>query len=178
MRDVKHPGAKSVGWALLQAARLHRARMGEKLGSLSLFAGQEQVLQALAASGSITMTDLAGMLRVRPPTASRTVSRLKAMGLVERHTEAGDARLVRVRLTAEGERKTAALGELWDAVEREMLDGFDSKERRRLRKLLRRGARNLADANGSDLRGLEAADEEVEERPAPKPKAAAPAAAR
>jgi DNA-binding MarR family transcriptional regulator len=174
MADVKHPGTKSVGWALVQAARLHRARIGEKLAELGLFAGQEQVLQALAAAGSMSMSDLAGMLRVRPPTASRTVSRLTALGLVERHREPGDARLVRVRLTEKGEGTTTALDDLWDEVEREMLGGFDSKERRRLRKLLRRSARNLAKLTGADLRGLEAADEDIALPAEPKARAEAP----
>ena len=68
--EIRHPGTKSVGWALVQAARLHRSRTGDKLSDLGLFAGQEQVLQALATSGPMTMGDLALMLRVRPPTAS------------------------------------------------------------------------------------------------------------
>ena len=54
-RPMKHPGEKSVGWALVQAARLHRGRMGDKLGALGLFAGQEQVLHALAAPGLMTI---------------------------------------------------------------------------------------------------------------------------
>src|SRR3712207_5571770 len=96
--DVKHPGGKSVGWALVQASRLHRSRTGDKLSEMGLFAGQEQVLQALVNAGPMTMGELAAILRVRPPTASKTVSRLSALKLVERHTEPGDARVVRVKL--------------------------------------------------------------------------------
>ena len=107
-RTMKHPGSKSVGWALVQAARLHRGRMGDKLASVGLFAGQEQVLQALAAAGPMTMGELAAILRVRPPTASKTISRLATLSLVERHTEPGDARIVRVRLTEEGQARAAA----------------------------------------------------------------------
>lgn len=164
---AKHPGAKSVGWALVQAARLHRARMGGKLAELNLFAGQEQVLQALAATGLMSMGELASILRVRPPTASKTVSRLAAMGLVERRAEPGDARLVRVRLTEEGEAKAVAIGRLWDAVEDELLAGFDGKERRRLRKLLRKGAKNLAEVSGADANGLDSLDDDLDEPIAP-----------
>lgn len=163
-RALKHPGAKSVGWALVQAARLHRGRMGEKLAELGLFAGQEQVLQALAASGLMTMGELASVLRVRPPTASKTVSRLAAMGLVERHAEPVDARVVRVKLTEAGLAKAHAIEHLWGEVENELLDGFESKERRRLRKSLRRIAKNLADVSGLDPRGLEAGpDDDLED---------------
>lgn len=161
---MRHPGAKSVGWALVQAARLHRARMGDKLAGLGLFAGQEQVLQALAASGLMTMGELASVLRVRPPTASKTVSRLAAMSLVERHAEPVDARVVRVKLTEAGYLKAQAIEHLWGEVESELLDGFDPKERRRLRKSLRRVAKNLAEVSGLDPRGLEAgSDEDLED---------------
>ena len=162
-RPMKHPGEKSVGWALVHAARLHRGRMGDKLGALGLFAGQEQVLQALAAPGLMTMGELAAVLRVRPPTASKTVSRLAASGLVERQPEPDDARVVRVKLTADGLAKAAAIERLWDEVEREPLDGFDGKDRKRLRKLLRKVAQNLAAAAGADARGLEGPDDDMED---------------
>jgi len=164
-RRMKHPGSKSVGWALVQTARLHRSRMGDKLGELGLFAGQEQVLQALAASGLMTMGELAAVLRVRPPTASKTVSRLAALRLVERHPEPHDARIVRVKLTDLGQRQAAEIERLWDDVEEELLDGFDPKDRKRLRKLLRRAAKNLAEASGADSRGLDGADDDLDADP-------------
>ena len=161
-RPMKHPGEKSVGWALVQAARLHRGRMGDKLGALGLFAGQEQVLQALAASGLMTMGNSPPSCACAP-TASKTVSRLAAVGLVERQPEPDDARVVRVRLTADGLAKAAAIERLWDEVERELLDGFDGKDRKRLRKLLRKVAQNLAEAAGADARGLEGPDDDMED---------------
>lgn len=154
----RHPGSKSVGWTLVQAARLHRTRIGDRLADLGLFAGQEQVLQALAAQGAMTMGALASMLRVRPPTASKTVSRLAAIGLVERKVEPGDARVVRVGLTTQGVEKARAIELVWDAVERELVAGLDQKERKRLRKLLRKIARNLAATTGADEGGLDGRD--------------------
>jgi len=161
---MKHPGSKSIGWALLQAARLHRGRMGDKLAELGLFAGQEQVIQALAAQGLMSMGDLATILRVRPPTASKTVSRLSSLGLVERRAEAGDARIVRVQLTESGKERAKEIATLWNDVEDELLTGFDSKDRKRMRKLLRKAAKNLADLTGGDIRGLEAVEEDADER--------------
>ncbi|HZW45942.1 MAG TPA: MarR family winged helix-turn-helix transcriptional regulator [Microvirga sp.] len=173
-KDIIHPGVKSVGWALVQAARLHRSRTGDKLSELGLFAGQEQVLQALASSGPMTMGDLAAILRVRPPTASKTVSRLSSLKLIERHTEPGDARVVRVKLTKEGKRKAAAIDALWDEVEAELLAGFDNKERKRLRKLLRKAAKNLAGITGADQTGFDSEDD-LEELGSDEPELAATA---
>ena len=170
--SAKHPGAKSVGWALVQAARLHRSRMGDKLGDLGLFAGQEQVLQALDAIGLMTMGELAAILKVRPPTASKTVARLAALHLVERHAEPDDARVVRVKLTDEGRRRAEAIERLWDDVEAECLDGLDAKERKRLRKSLRRIAKNLAAVTGADTDGFE---DDLDDLAATRPLKAMPA---
>lgn len=156
---MKHPVAKTVGWALVHAARLHRTRIGERLTALGLFPGQEQVLHALSTVDAMTMGELAYILRVKPPTASKTVARLAAQGLVERIAEPGDARIVIVRLTQEGASRAVAIDKLWVEVENELLEDFDSKERKRLRKLLRRAARNLAGAQALD-HGDEDADDD------------------
>ncbi|MCC5978996.1 MAG: MarR family transcriptional regulator [Salinarimonas sp.] len=155
----------------MRVARLHRARMGEKLVGLGLYPGQEQVLQALAAKAAeapgsgkksaaapegiappvgMSMGELASVLQVRPPTASKTVSRLSALGLVARQERDGDRRVVRVALTEAGLERAEAISGLWDAVEDELLDGFDGKDRKRLRKLLRKAGRNLARLAGAD----------------------------
>lgn len=164
-KRLRPPGSKSVGWALVQAARLHRSRVGDRLAALDLFAGQEQVVQALAAAGTMTMGDLAATLRVRPPTASKTISRLAALGFVERRAEAGDGRIVRVRLTEMGLAKATAIERIWDEVEAELLDGFDGKEKRRLRKLLRKAARNLAEVSGVTGHEVEGDAEMDEDEP-------------
>lgn len=155
---------KSVGRLLILASRLHRARIGEKLQSLSLFPGQEQVLEVLAAEGAMPMGELAGKLNVRPPTVSKTIARLSAQGLVTRSTDGGDGRLVKVQLTAEGESRASSLGELLNEVEDEMLAGFDGKDRKRLRKLLRKTVKALGQAGGRKTEtGEDDADAEEEE---------------
>ena len=178
---MKHPGEKSVGWVLMRAARLHRARMGEKLVALGLYPGQEQVLQALATqsadeaadkSGStangnappsgMSMGELAAILQVRPPTASKTVSRLSAMGLVARQERDRDGRVVRVALTEAGRARAEAITGLWDEVEDELLAGLDAKDRKRLRKLLRKAGRNLARLASADDAALADGDDEDE----------------
>ena len=160
-KRMRPPGVRSVGWALVQAARLHRARTGDRLAKLGLFAGQEQVVQALASAGTMTMGDLAALLRVRPPTASKTVTRLAALGIVERRAESGDGRVVRVQLTAAGLAKAEAIEQIQEEVEAELLDHLDKTDRRRLRKLLRKAARGLAEAAGASGQSTDV-DAEIE----------------
>jgi DNA-binding MarR family transcriptional regulator len=151
---------KSIGRLLALASRLYRARIGERLQVLGLFPGQEQVLEVLAMNGPMQMGELAERLSVRPPTVSKTIARLSAQGLVRRSAAGGDGRLVQVQLTEEGQTRAAMLAGLIEAVEREMLEELDGKDRKRLRKGLRKVARTLASAGG---RQAEAGDDEADE---------------
>src|SRR4051812_1898369 len=86
-----HPSANTMGWVLARAARLHRYRLNEKLADIGLFAGQEKVLEALSSGTALTTSELAAILLVRNPTASKAVTRLIATGFVERRTDPEDA---------------------------------------------------------------------------------------
>lgn len=144
---------KSVGHALMRAARMHRARMGQLLAEIGLFPGQEQVIETLSQNGEMTVGALARALGVKAPTASKALARLETQGLIARANTGEDARITLVGLTDLGRMRAEGLAGLWHAVEDEMLDGLDGKERKRLRKTLRRAVRNLAAAGIPDGNG-------------------------
>jgi DNA-binding MarR family transcriptional regulator len=154
-----HPASKSIGYQLMHIARLHRARTARLLEGMGLFPGQEQVLEALAGREAMTVSELAGLLRVRPPTASKTVSRLSAAGFVERRAASGDGRIVNVALTPSGQERAAALISLAATIEDEIDSHLSTKDRKRLRKLLKRVDKGLrgpgADGPGAAGRGIE-----------------------
>jgi hypothetical protein len=79
-----------------------------------------------------------------------------------------------VKLTKEGKRKAASIDAIWDEVEGELLAGFDNKDRKRLRKLLRKAAKNLAGLTGADQSGFEA-DDDLEDLGSEEPVMAVPA---
>ena len=134
---------KSVTHRLAMAAKAHRARSGSHLARIGLHAGQESVLKALAEEDGRTMSQLAQALGVQPPTVTKMVSRLSAQGLLKRVPSETDGRLARVHLTEEGSAKIDEIDRIWKRVEREALAGFDDKDRKKLRKLLRIIERNL-----------------------------------
>lgn len=140
---------KSIGHRLHHAARLQRALAARRLHEIGLFPGQETVLKLLEEADGRTMTELAEALRVRPPTASKTVGRLSAQGLLERRASEGDARLVRVHLTEEGRNRAASIDSIRDSLEDLMIAGLDGKDRKRLRKLLRKLEKNLSHQLGT-----------------------------
>ena len=143
---LKHPGDRTIGWALTQAARLHRTHLNTKLANLGLFAGQEQVLEALNNQGVLPIGELAALLRVRAPTASKMVTRLAVLGFLQRDPDQRDARTIRVRLTRKGRMAVAHLQGLWDEVERDLVKDFTSAEQNELQELLLRAATNLSPA--------------------------------
>lgn len=63
---------------------------------------QVDVLDVLFERGSCSMSDLADALEIDASSATRSVARLVARGLVGREAEVADARVVLVSLTAEG----------------------------------------------------------------------------
>ncbi|WP_341992920.1 MarR family transcriptional regulator [Azorhizobium sp. AG788] len=155
---MKDPIAKTIGYRLNHTARLQRALSARLLHDLGLFPGQESVLKLLVEEDGRTMGDLASALRVRPPTASKTIARLTTQGLVERRATDGDGRLVRVFLTTEGRERGSGVDGIWESLESDIVSGLDHKERKRLRKLLRKVEKNLAAKLGAD----HGVDDEVE----------------
>jgi DNA-binding MarR family transcriptional regulator len=76
--------------------------------SIGLTPAQHQLLLAIKGHRGRTgpaIGDLAGYLLLRPHSTVELVDRAEAGGLVERSRDSGDARLTRVRLTADGERR-------------------------------------------------------------------------
>jgi DNA-binding MarR family transcriptional regulator len=154
---MSHQAGKSVGHVLTRAARLHRVRLGQSLAEIGLFPGQDHLIEALVENDEMVVGALARTLNVKAPTVSKALSRLEAQGIVVRRGLETDARLTLVGLTDLGRERAARLASLWDIVEEDMLAEIDGKDRKRLRKLLRKAVRNLSASEGGSA---EAADDE------------------
>jgi DNA-binding MarR family transcriptional regulator len=68
---------------------------------------QLAALATVERHGPITLGDLAGHERVRPPTMTRIVAGLEEAGLVRREIDAADRRVARVTITPDGARLLA-----------------------------------------------------------------------
>ncbi len=140
----------AVGQALTLAARRHRAYMASLLSNIGLFPGQDQVLQLLAHQDGVTMSAIADELRIKPPTASKMIARMATQRLLERRGMEDDARRVAVFITDEGRGRMDQLRKTAKKVEKQALAGLDDKDMRRLRRLLKKVARNLGEQTPAD----------------------------
>jgi len=78
--------------------------------------------------GPITLGDLAGHERVRPPTMTRIVAGLEEARLVRRETDATDRRVARVTITADGTRLLARSRTRKDAFLASLLDHLEADD--------------------------------------------------
>lgn len=97
----------------IAVTRLNRRLRQESLAGVS--PAQASALGSLNRLGTPTLGELADREQVQPPTMTRLVAGLERAGLVSRMADAGDGRVVRVRLTAEGRRTVERIRTLKNA---------------------------------------------------------------
>jgi DNA-binding MarR family transcriptional regulator len=133
--------------ALKFAERASRKAIGAELAGSGVHIGQEVVLQKLLYHGSLPVAQLAKVLDVEVPTATRTTQRMEAAGLVRRiRGGAGtDARLVSIELTDKGIAVARQVQVLHTKAGRRALRGIDAEQRKQLRNLLWTITTNLDD---------------------------------
>ncbi|HXM55727.1 MAG TPA: MarR family transcriptional regulator [Candidatus Dormibacteraeota bacterium] len=121
------------------ARHLELARR-EAFGQLGLARWQFDVLAALRRSGppyELTPGELMAETLVSSGTMTHRIDQMEAAGLVERHAHPADRRVVRVRLTAKGNREVDAALDNLLARERTLLARLSGQEQARLAALLR-----------------------------------------
>ncbi|MBB3611065.1 MarR family winged helix-turn-helix transcriptional regulator [Rhizobium sp. BK602] len=129
--------------ALTQAARSMRTVLTRNLTASGLYAGQDGVILALAASDGLPAGTLAQKLGVKAPTMTRTIGRMEAQGFVERRPDAEDARLTKVYLTETGRNSVGEIESSAAACDELATRGFSEKDVRSLVRLLKAIEGNL-----------------------------------
>ena len=124
-------------------ARLARTALAAKLLEKKLYAGQDQLMLALAAGDGQTPGALAAEIGVRPPTVTKTISRLQAQGFVDKRNSETDARQAHIFLTDAGREVIVGIEKSIRKTEKYALQGLDKKDAKALSKLLRKIEGNL-----------------------------------
>ena len=91
---------------------------------------------------------LALEIGVRPPTITKTISRLQAQGFLDKRASETDARLAHIFLTDAGREAIVGIEKSIRKTEKRGLEGLDKKDQKLLSKMLRRIEKNLS---GVDL---------------------------
>ena len=156
-------------------ARLGRTALATRLLEKKLYAGQDQLMLALATQDGQTPGQLSAELGVRPPTITKTISRLQAQGFIEKRGSESDARQAHLFLPEAGREGIARIENPADEPAKKALDGLDKKDRKALYKLLKRIEGNLSPEDMDD--GDEKAEDADSDDDAPEAEPAEKAAA-
>lgn len=128
---------------LQSSARLSRTALASRLLAHGFYAGQDQVMLALALDDGQTPSQLALRLGVRPPTITKTINRLQGQGFLAKAPSTEDARQAHITLTETGRDAINAIEKSIRKTEKQALKGLDKKDQRALIKLLGKIEGNL-----------------------------------
>jgi DNA-binding MarR family transcriptional regulator len=118
----------------LAVLRLSRQLRQQLVGGVTQ--SQVSVLSSVERLGSPTLGELAASEKVQPPSMTRQVDTLVAAGLLAREVNTDDRRIVRVRLTAGGERTLQRNRSVRTAFVAARLKRLPAAERARMEELV------------------------------------------
>lgn len=144
---------------LQSTARLLRTSLASRLLDHGFYAGQDQIMLALASEDGQTPGQLAGRLGVRPPTITKTINRLQAQEFLTKRASENDARQAHIFLTDSGREAIKAIEKSVRKTEKIALKGLDKKEQKAFLKVLARIEHNISGNGKVDAAG-ELADED------------------
>ena len=125
MTDDRESLEVSYARTVLPLARKWRAAADRALAGNDMSAAVGWVLIQVGRLGDdVRQIDLAGELDISGASLARTIDRLVAAGLVERHADPHDARVNRIRLTEQGSARLATIEAALAATRRALLAGL------------------------------------------------------
>jgi len=129
-----------------RASKLMRGAADEAMSRHGVRVGQNLVLEVLWGTDGLTPGELAERLHVSTPTVVKSATRMEATGLVARHRDEADRRLVRLYLTDRGRSVQTEIEAARDELDRRATAALTDAERRHLLSALRKIIAAMADA--------------------------------
>lgn len=135
---------KSLGFFIIDGARLLRRRFDQEMRHLDMTSAQLQILGRLAHAEGINQAQLAGLLDMEPITVSRHVDRMEKAGFIERNPDPQDRRVWLLNLTDKGKALLPGMREIAQRIFVEAQEGLSENERAILMSGLEQVVSNLS----------------------------------
>jgi DNA-binding MarR family transcriptional regulator len=129
---------------LVQVCRAQRNLAAAALEALNIHVGQENLVYRLAAEEGVSQVQLANSLCLDASTVTKMLLRLERDGVIERRSDADDARILRVYLTPHGKTLVQPVLGVWRQMEERITQGMSEAEILLLRRLLLHIQSNLS----------------------------------
>ncbi len=132
-------------WDLFaQVCQAYRGLSEAFMNQIDMHRGQAIVLCRLVEQDGITQSELAERLAVQGATVTSMVQRMEESGLVIRHRDAEDNRLVRVYVTEKGRNHERAITEQFERLQSAVFAGISPEDLVVLRRVLSKLQANMA----------------------------------
>ncbi|WP_337245045.1 MarR family transcriptional regulator [Luteimonas sp. gir] len=149
MSNAPRPCASASGSSLGLLFRQVRDAMWTRMADELAQAGHElsfsqYITLKKLALGTSNATDLARAAELNPGAMTRLIDKLIDRGLVERHADPDDRRVVRIRLSAQGEAIWRDIDQCGNRVRERAMSGMDDAQRQQFIRLLEQVRDNLS----------------------------------
>ena len=138
---------REVDHRLHEFMRAHRQGMQKFFSGCGMFNGHPFMLFLIRRTPGITPAQLARQMEIKPATATVSVKRLEAAGLLRREPDEHDRRVVHLTLTPAGEEMDDLCRKGQQFTTETLFAGFSEDELDTLRDMLTRMQENLAAAD-------------------------------
>ena len=140
------PGVELFQDAFWAAKRAIAEATEREFARYGLRAGQQFILRCLWAEDGLTPGEIARRLELSVPTVTKATARMEAAGLLVRHPDAEDRRLVRLNLTQRGAALRNKIDRASQRLSERALASLSAEECDELVRLLEAIRHNLSDA--------------------------------
>lgn len=144
---------RSTGFLITDVSHLLRRSFNRRVQDLGLTQAQWRAIVHLARAEGMNQAALAEHLEVQPITLARLVDRMQAAGWVERRTDPGDRRAVRLYLTEKCQPILAEMQARATAMLEEALAGVSPAARKHLLEALCKMKQNLSSSEPGESGG-------------------------
>lgn len=149
MRDMKDA---SIFIILHQIEHMSKYQAMKQMECYGLKPGQAGILFILSCEGTLSQKEIAQKMGYTPPSVTVALRKLEMAGYVEKEPDEYDQRIVRIRLTEEGQRRVDGMKNLMEEMENILYRGISAEEQMFLRRLLMEMRSNLL--NMKEFQGL------------------------
>jgi MarR family transcriptional regulator for hemolysin len=144
---------RTTGFLITDVSHLLRRSFNRRVQDLGLTQAQWRAMAHLSRCEGMNQAALAEQLEVQPITLARLVDRMQVAGWIERRTDPGDRRAVRLYLTDKCQPILAEMHERAAKMFDEALDGVPATARKHLLEALCKMKQNLSAAEAAASNG-------------------------
>ena len=149
-RSDNYRAEESVGYLVNRLAQTVSREIDRRMSPLGLTDAQWKPLFMLLREQCTTAADLSRMACHDTGAVTRLLDRLEDKGLIRRQRSAEDRRVVKLELTADGERVAAEVPTIIAGIANQVVAGFSNDEFEQFKTLLRRALANAVAFNEGD----------------------------